>query len=59
MMIETLKLYILISVMDDNDLHSRTQLYKKKKQKQKNVGVHFLANLNIYSDEIQYVATIC
>ena len=30
-MIETTKLYILISVFDDLDLHSRSQFYEKSK----------------------------
>ena len=50
-MIETTKLYILIS-LDDLDLCSRSQLYQKSK-----TFVSIFLEISVDLDEIQYVAT--
>ena len=59
MMMETIKLYTEQSILDDLDLHSRSQLHKKSK-----TSVSFFfggggGDLSIELDEIQYVSTTC
>ena len=54
MMIKTTQLYILVSVW-----MALTFIQGHSCMRNKNFGVHFLANLNIDLDKIQYVATTC
>ena len=59
-MIKTNMLYILVSVwMTVTFIQGHISVRKKNKKKKKNFSVHFLTNLSVDLDEIQYVATTC